>query len=145
MAILAAPTGNEVNLLEVMLHAGPVSKSVLVILVTFSLLSWVVIIRKALLYRRSRSVSEQFRVAFKRAIDWRELKQQVEKFALSPLVGLFVAGYSEVTYQYTKVRQDGRPLLHSMEFIEVAPVELAYPRAPAKKPAARAKKASARR
>ena len=65
MVILAAPTGNEVNLLEVMLHAGPVSKTVLVILVTFSLLSWVVIIRKALLYSRSRSKSEQFRGAFK--------------------------------------------------------------------------------
>jgi biopolymer transport protein TolQ len=101
-----------------MLHAGPVSKTVLVILMTFSLLSWVVIIRKALLYRRSRSVSEQVRTAFKRATDWRDLKQQVEKFALSPLVGLFVAGYSEVTYQYTKVRQDGRPLLHSMEAVE---------------------------
>src|ERR1035438_9393828 len=79
MTILAAPTGNEVNLLEVMLHAGPVSKTVLVILFTFSLLSWVVIIRKALLYSRSRSVSEQFRAAFKRATDWRELKQQVER------------------------------------------------------------------
>ena len=77
MAILAAPTGNEVNLLEVMLHAGPVSKSVLAILATFSLLSWVVIIRKALLYHRSREVSERFRGAFKRATDWRDLKQQV--------------------------------------------------------------------
>ena len=118
MVILAAPTGNEVNLLEVMLHAGPVSKSVLVILVVFSLLSWVVILRKALLYRRSRVVSEQFRVAFKRATDWKDLKQQVENYALSPLVGLFVAGYGEVTYQYTKVRQDGRPQLHSMEAVE---------------------------
>ena len=43
MAILAAPTGNEVNLLEVMLHAGPVAKVVMVILITFSLLSWVAV------------------------------------------------------------------------------------------------------
>jgi len=118
MVILAAPTGNEVNLLEVMLHAGPVSKSVLIILVTFSLLSWVVIIRKALLYHRSRAMSEQFRAAFKRATDWREFKQQVEKFALSPLVGLFVAGYSEVTYQLRQVGSDGRPQLRSMEAVE---------------------------
>jgi biopolymer transport protein TolQ len=119
MAILAAPTGNEVNLLEVMLHAGPVSKTVLLILVTFSLLSWVVIIRKALLYHRSRSMSEQFRGAFKRATDWRELKQQVEKFAISPLVGLFVAGYGEVTYQLRQVGKDGRPTtLRSMEAVE---------------------------
>ena len=118
MVILAAPTGNEVNLLEVMRHAGPVSKSVLLILAVFSLLSWVVIIRKALLYHRSRSVSEQFRASFKRATDWRELKQQVEKFALSPLVGLFVAGYGEVTYQLRQVGQDGKAQLRSMEAVE---------------------------
>src|SRR5512133_856908 len=118
MAILAAPTGNEVNLLEVMLHAGPVSKSVLAILATFSLLSWVVIIRKALLYHRSREVSERFRGAFKRATDWRDLKQQVERFALSPLVGLFVAGYGEVTYQLRQVGPDGKPQLRSMEAVE---------------------------
>jgi len=118
MAVLMAPTGNEVNLLEVMLHAGPVSKLVLLILGLFSLLSWVVIIRKGLLYRRSRATSEQFRDVFKRATDWRELKQQVEKFDLSPLVGLFVAGYSEVTYQLRQVGPDGRPTLRSMEAVE---------------------------
>lgn len=118
MAIQTAPASHEVNLLEVMLHAGPVSKAVLAILVVFSILSWVVILRKALLYHRSREVSEQFRGTFKRATDWREFKQQVEKFALSPLVGLFVAGYGEVTYQLRHVGQDGRPQLRSMEAVE---------------------------
>jgi hypothetical protein len=37
MAILMAPVGNEVNLLEVMLHAGPVSKVVILILLLFSI------------------------------------------------------------------------------------------------------------
>ncbi len=120
MVILAAPTGNEVNLLEVMLHAGPVSKSVLLILVLFSLLSWVVIIRKALLYRGSRKVSEEFRSEFKRATDWRELKQKIEKYAPSPLAGLFVAGYSEVTYQLRQVGPEGRTQLRSMEAVERA-------------------------
>ncbi|WLT32992.1 MotA/TolQ/ExbB proton channel family protein [Geothrix sp. PMB-07] len=118
MAVWIAPTGNEVNLLEVMLHAGPVSKMVLLILAIFSLLSWVVIIRKTLLYRNSRGTSERFRDAFKRATDWREFKQQVEKYSLSPLVGLFVAGYGEVTYQLRQVGQDGRPQLRSMEAVE---------------------------
>jgi biopolymer transport protein TolQ len=118
MAILMAPVGNEVNLLEVMLHAGPVSKVVILILLLFSIFSWLVIIRKAFLYHHSRSVSEQFRSSFKRATDWRELKQQVEKFAVSPLVGLFVAGYGEVTYQLRQVGQDGRATLRSMEAVE---------------------------
>lgn len=118
MAILTAPTGNEVNLLQVMLHTGAVSRAVLLILVVFSLLSWVVIIRKGKLYHRSRTVSEAFRAEFKKAADWREFKQQTEAFALSPLVGLFVAGYSEVTYQLRQVGPDGRAQLRSMEAVE---------------------------
>ena len=118
MAILMAPVGNEVNLLEVMIHAGPVTKAVLGILFTFSLFSWLVIIRKAFLYQRSRSVSERFRSAFKRATDWREFKQQVETFAMSPLVGLFVAGYGEVTYQLRQVGKESRVTLRSMEAVE---------------------------
>lgn len=118
MAILMAPVGNEVNLLEVMLHAGLVSKAVLLILFSFSLFSWLVIIRKAFLYHRSRAISEEFRSAFKRATDWRELKQQVEKFAVSPLVGLFVAGYGEVTYQLRQVGKESRVTLRSMEAVE---------------------------
>ena len=118
MAMLAAPTGNDVNLLEVVLHAGAVAKTVLIILACFSLMSWMIILRKALLYHRSRNVSERFRGAFKRATDWRELKQQVEKYALSPLVGLFVAGYGEVTYQLRHLGSDGKPQLRSMEAVE---------------------------
>jgi biopolymer transport protein TolQ len=117
MLILASPTGNEVNLLDVMLHAGPVSKTVLGILVVFSLVSWVVILRKALLYHRSRSVSERFRATFKRTTDLRELKQQIETYSTSPLVGLFVAGYGELTYQFRQL-QDGRPQVKNMEAIE---------------------------
>ena len=57
-------------------------------------------------------------MAFKRSTDWREFKQHLEKFALSPLVGLFVAGYGEVTYQLRGVGQEGRAQLRSMEAVE---------------------------
>ena len=120
MAMLEAPAAGSVNLLEVMLHAGLVAKFVLLILVAFSVLSWVVIIRKALLYKRSRSVSEGFRASFKKATDWREFKHQAEAFALSPLVGLFMAGYGEVTFQLKQAGQDGRAQLRSMESVERA-------------------------
>ncbi len=118
MAVQAVATGNTVNLLEVVLHAGAVAKTVLVILFCFSMTSWMIILRKAFLYHRSRTVSERFRGAFKRSTDWRELKQQVERFAISPLVGLFVAGYGEVTYQLRQVGHDGRAQLRSMEAVE---------------------------
>ncbi len=117
MPFTLALAGTELSLLDAVLHASPVAKVVMVLLVIFSLASWVVIIRKALLFRRSRSVSETFRFAFKKATDWRDLRHQAETWTASPLLGLFVAGYAEVTYQL-RAKQDGRPTLKSMEAVE---------------------------
>ena len=118
MQVLAAVPGSEINLLQVVLHGGPVAKVVLSLLLIFSLMSWLIIFQKALLFRRSRRVSERFRAAFKRATDWRELRNQVESYVVSPLAGLFVAGYGEVTYQLRAKSEEGRTQLKSMEAVE---------------------------
>lgn len=112
-----ALAGTDLSLLDAVLHASPVAKLVMVLLVVFSVASWVVIVRKALLFRQSRIVSETFRQAFKKATDWRDLRHQAETWAASPLLGLFVAGYGEVTYQL-RAKNDGRPTLKSMEAVE---------------------------
>jgi biopolymer transport protein TolQ len=112
-----ALAGTDLSLLDAVLHASPVAKAVMVLLVAFSVASWVVIVRKALLFNRSRAASETFRQAFKKATDWRDLRHQAETWAASPLLGLFVAGYGEVTYQL-RVKNDGRPTLKSMEAVE---------------------------
>jgi biopolymer transport protein TolQ len=117
MPFTLALAGTELSLMDAVLHASPVAKVVMVLLVIFSLASWVVIIRKALLFRSSWKVSEVFRVAFKKATDWRDLRHQAESWNASPLLGLFVAGYAEVTYQL-RAKQDGRPTLKSMEAVE---------------------------
>ena len=99
---LMAGTGTNpggVNLWEVVLHAGNVARVVLFLLVIFSITSWVIIVQKGLLLARSRGVTDRFRGVFRKATDWRELKARGAEFELSPLVGLFTAGYSEVTYQ----------------------------------------------
>jgi len=72
---------------------------VLLILGLFSIVSWVIIFQKALLLTRCKGVTERFRAVFRKATDWRELKASSADFNMSPLVGLFTAGYSEVTYQ----------------------------------------------
>ncbi len=111
--------GQGMNLWEVVLHGGFVSKVVLGLLGVFSLVSWVIIFKKGVLLKRSATVSESFRGTFRKATDWRELKQQLEPYQLSPMVGLFVAGYSEVTYQL-RVGQTGgaKPTLRNMEAVE---------------------------
>lgn len=117
MAWTLALAGTELNLWEAVLHASSVSKVVMLLLVAFSVTSWVVIVRKALLLARCRSMSDQFRMAFKKATDWRDLRHQAETWAASPLLGLFVAGYSEVTYQLRNPG-DGKAHLRSMEAVE---------------------------
>ena len=103
---------------EVVLHSGAVARVVLLILAAFSILSWVIIIRKVLLFNRSRIITERFRNAFRRATDWREFKQQTGAFTLSPLLGLFTAGYGEVIYQLRGVVPGAKPQIRSMEAVE---------------------------
>jgi biopolymer transport protein TolQ len=120
MLFLESPKGSGVDLFEVVLHAGPVSKLVLLLLLVFSVGSWVVIFQKAVLLQRSRAATERFRAAFRRATDWRELKQQENFYQLSPLLGLFHAGYAEVTYQLRVPSTGGRAQVRSMEAVERA-------------------------
>ena len=109
--------GGEINLWQVMLHSGTVAKITLLLLAFFSLISWVVILRKIILFRRSRSVSEEFRTLFKRSTNWQDLKAQAERFAVSPLLGMFMSGYNEVTYQL-RANPEGRVQLRRMESVE---------------------------
>jgi len=107
-----------VNLWEVVLHSGMVAKVVLLVLAVFSVVSWVVIFQKAALLSRSRGVTERFRSVFRRATDWRELKASSSDFSASPLMGLFTAGYSEVTYQLRPVHPGAKVQIKSMEAVE---------------------------
>jgi len=117
---LLATTGAEagVNLWDVVTHGGMVGKSIMLVLVGFSLVSWVIIAQKAMLLKRSRAASDGFRAAFRKATNWTDLRQHMEKFNLSPLVGLFGAGFGEVTYQLKVGQTGGKAQLRSMEAVE---------------------------
>jgi biopolymer transport protein TolQ len=110
--------GSGVNLWEVVLHAGSVAKVVLMVLGVFSVVSWLVIFQKAVLLSRSRSATDRFRSLFRRAKDWRELRAIAGDYAASPLMGLFTAGYTEVTYQLRPAAAGARPQIRSMEAVE---------------------------
>jgi biopolymer transport protein TolQ len=120
LALLEAPG---INLWEVVLRGGLVAKTVLVLLGIFSVVSWMVIVQKATLLAKSKRVTERFRSAFKESQDWREFKQQAEGFVLSPLVGLFQAGYAEIAYQLKASAAStqmgtARPVLRRMDPVE---------------------------
>jgi len=110
--------GQGVNLWEVVLHSGSVAKVVLLVLGMFSVISWLLIFQKGILLSRSKGVTERFRTVFRRATDWRELKAAASDYSASPLLGLFAAGYSEVTYQLRPVHPAAKPQIKSMEAVE---------------------------
>jgi len=118
MINLALVDGQGVDLWAVVLHSGSVAKVVLLVLGAFSVVSWVVIFQKAVLLVRSRGVTEKFRGMFRRATDWRELKAMSSDFTASPLLGLFSAGYSEVTYQLRPAHPGAKAQIKSMEAVE---------------------------
>jgi biopolymer transport protein TolQ len=118
MLLVAMMEGQGVNLWEVVLHGGHVAKIVMLLLGLFSILSWVVILQKTLLLGRSGKVTEKFRSAFRHSTDWRDLKQAATSFTLSPLLGLFSAGYTEVTYQLRANPAGGKAQIKSMEAVE---------------------------
>ena len=118
MMPIALADGKGLNMWDVVLRGGMVSKVVLLLLLFFSLLSWFVILQKTYLFNRSRGVSDRFRNAFRRSTDWRELRQQVGSFTLSPMVGLFTAGYTEVTYQLKGGVPGQKSQIRSMEAVE---------------------------
>ena len=110
--------GQGVNLWEVVLHSGTVAKVVLLILGVFSIVSWVIIFQKAALLTRSKGVTVRFRSAFRLAKDWGELKTRSGEYTVSPLVGLFTAGFSEVSYQVRPPGPGIKGQIRSMEAVE---------------------------
>lgn len=107
-----------VNLRNVVVSGSMAAKVVLVVLLSFSVFSWVVILQKALMYRRSSRASQKFRAAFRKSSDWRDFKQQGQSYSSSPLLGLFLAGYSEVTYQLRNSPPGGKSYIRNMEAVE---------------------------
>jgi biopolymer transport protein TolQ len=118
MLEFALVAGQGVDLWAVVLHAGAVARVVLILLALFSVISWLVIFQKWALLGRSGRATDRFRHRFRRATDWRELKASSEEYTASPLLGLFTAGYSEVTYQLRPTQPGTRPQIKSMEAVE---------------------------
>ena len=73
------------------------SKGVLLILLLFSAISWGVILYKTWQFQRARRQSASFLDIFRRSSKFSEVQAVCRTLAESPLVGIFQAGYAELT------------------------------------------------
>ena len=91
--LLAAVVGGEI--IDLVGETGPVAKSVLLILLVFSLISWAIILSKWSLLRRARVQSGRFVRAFRKAQRLQDVGAVAEQFRPSPLVGVFEGGFED--------------------------------------------------
>src|SRR5208282_2933525 len=87
------------EIVDLVLQTGPVAKSVLLLLIAFSVLSWAVILSKWRLIRRAREKSEGFVRAFRKAQRLQDIASGSEQFRPSPLVGVFAGAVAEFRRQ----------------------------------------------
>jgi biopolymer transport protein TolQ len=98
-SLFALALGGEISgLIET---SGLVAKAVLVILLIFSLGSWVIIFSKWGLFRRARTQSNRFIRMFRKSERLNEVAAVVEQFKPSPLVAVFEGAYGELRKQTT--------------------------------------------
>ncbi len=95
--LLALFIGSEI--VDLVNETGLVAKSVLVILLLFSLISWAIILAKWSLLRRARVQSGRFVRAFRKAQRMQDVAAVAEQFRPSPLVGIFEGGFEEYKRQ----------------------------------------------
>jgi biopolymer transport protein TolQ len=87
------------DIVHLVLNASPTAKVVLAILLMFSAISWGIILYKQWQYNRARRHTATFLDVFRKSSKFSEVQAICQTVAQSPLVGLFRAGYAELTAQ----------------------------------------------
>jgi biopolymer transport protein TolQ len=122
------------SIVQLIAESDSVHKTILLLLAIFSVLSWAVIVYKLWVFRRSARHSARFLEVFRRSSKFSEVQAVCKSLGDSPLVGLFQAGYAELTAQLRQVqpvveavgaganpRSSGsRPLLRSLTSVDRA-------------------------
>ena len=87
------------DVFELIARSSALSQAVLIILVLFSVASWAIILFKLLQFRRVQSQTASFLDVFRRSSKFSEVQTVCKSLALSPLAGVFQAGYVELNAQ----------------------------------------------
>jgi biopolymer transport protein TolQ len=93
-----------------------VGKTVLAILLLFSVFSWSVMIAVAQRFRRSQRATRRFMPVFRKAKRLADVQSAAGPLAHSSLVGLFRAGYAEIEAQIAHA--EGRQTIRSLDSVE---------------------------
>lgn len=96
-SVLLLFVGGEI--VDLVLQTGPVAKTVLLLLIAFSVLSWAIILSKWRLLHRADAQSGRFVRAFRKAQRMQDIASVAEQFRPSPLVNVFEGAVEEFKRQ----------------------------------------------
>ncbi len=86
----------QLSITDMILHAGPVGKLVMLTLLLFSVISWSIVFMKARLFRKVKLDSEDFIETFWSSSNLSEAFKSAEEYEHSPEAAVFTAGYNEL-------------------------------------------------
>ena len=87
----------EHSLWSIVLGAGYVVKAVMLVLLSFSVICWGIILTKAIALSRARKDTQLFFDAFRESRKFSVLYAEAKQFTFSPLAHVFKAGYAELS------------------------------------------------
>jgi biopolymer transport protein TolQ len=122
----AVPEGTSTSIVRLIAESSAVSKAVLLLLALFSVMSWSVILYKVWAFRRASRQSASFLDVFRRSNKFSEVQAVCRSLGESPLVGMFQAGYTELTAQLRQTpavgepTTSGRPTIRSLPAVDRA-------------------------
>jgi biopolymer transport protein TolQ len=121
---------------EAIFQASIVNKLILLLLLTFSVTTWILIFQKSMLFQKTARDTGKFLSTFRQSARFSEIKSVCDKFPFSPQVGLFLAGFSELNFQLRHQKtatSGGQPKVRSLDsinrvlqrasFVEIAKME----------------------
>lgn len=97
LAVGLATGGFSGSIIDMVMHAGPVAKLVLVVLLAFSIGSWAIIGYKWRMLRRVKAESDRFQELYHESNSLSSLHAAAKRMPDSPPARLFAAGYAEVS------------------------------------------------
>jgi biopolymer transport protein TolQ len=96
---MPAAQGNTQDFAQLILDASPIVQFVMALLVLFSVISWGITLFKWWAFRGIEKQSATFIEVFRKSAKFSEVQAVCPSLAASPLVGMFQAGYAELTAQ----------------------------------------------
>jgi len=102
----AIVTSFEPSVWDMVINAGLVGKSVLLLLFLFSLVSWGIIVHKLRLFKRVRKETETFKEIFFKRGHIEQMYNHAKKLKNCPMARVFLAGYIELATQFRATQNE---------------------------------------